>query len=80
MLLTLVPYVCMCAGLQPVLVHLSKNKSGKFSFNPISVNLMTEIFKVVFALTVLLFLVSWQWRAQQQWEQANGAAAHRHSH
>lgn len=46
------------AGLQPVLVHLSKNDKGKFSFNPISVNLMTEVFKVVFALIVLLILVS----------------------
>lgn len=45
-------------GLQPVLVHLSKNDKGKFSFNPISVNLMTEVFKVVFALIVLLVLVS----------------------
>jgi hypothetical protein len=41
-----------------VLVHLSKNDKGKFSFNPISVNLMVEIFKVVFALIVLLILVS----------------------
>jgi hypothetical protein len=46
------------AGLQPVLVHLSKNDKGKFSFNPLSVNLMTEVFKVVFALVVLLILVS----------------------
>lgn len=41
-----------------MLVHLSKNDKGKFSFNPISVNLMTEVFKVVFALIVLLVLVS----------------------
>jgi hypothetical protein len=41
-----------------VLVHLSKNDKGQFSFNPISVNLMTEVFKVVFALVVLLILVS----------------------
>ncbi|WIA30660.1 hypothetical protein OEZ86_000734 [Tetradesmus obliquus] len=54
--IALVASDCLLLGLQPVLVHLSKNKSGKFSFNPISVNLMTEIFKVVFALTVLLFL------------------------
>jgi hypothetical protein len=52
--------MCLRAGLQPVLVHLSKNKSGKFSFNPISVNLMTEVCKVIFALTVLLCLVSRQ--------------------
>jgi len=50
---------CSClTGLQPVLVHMSKNESGKFSFNPVSVNLMTEVFKVVFALIVLLVLVS----------------------
>jgi hypothetical protein len=48
----------LCAGLQPVLVHLSKNDKGKFSFNPISVNLMVEVFKVTFALIVLLILVS----------------------
>jgi len=48
----------LSVGLQPVLVHLSKNDKGKFSFNPISVNLMTEVFKVVFALIVLLVLVS----------------------
>lgn len=41
-----------------MLVHLSKNEKGQFSFNPISVNLLTEVVKVVFALVVLLFLVS----------------------
>jgi hypothetical protein len=41
-----------------VLVHLSKNAAGQFSFNPLSVNLMSEVFKVVFALAVLLALVS----------------------
>jgi hypothetical protein len=52
-------HLVLCsAGLQPVLVHLSKNDKGKFSFNPLSVNLMTEVFKVVFALVVLLILVS----------------------
>jgi hypothetical protein len=45
-------------GLQPVLVHLSKNKSGKFSFNPVSVNLLTELAKTTFAFCVLLALVS----------------------
>lgn len=64
------------AGLQPVLVHLSKNDKGKFSFNPLSVNLMVEVFKVVFALVVLLILVrnssskcsssSTPWRSRQQ--------------
>jgi hypothetical protein len=54
---------CCCllsagAGLQPVLVHLSKNKEGKFSFDPISVNLLTEVAKSLFALSVLLLVVS----------------------
>ena len=44
-------------GLQPVLVHLSKNKQGKFNFNPVSVNLLVELAKTVFALVVLLMLV-----------------------
>ena len=55
-----------------MLVHLSKNKSGKFSFNPISVNLMTEVAKVAFALIVLLCLVtavwtSWFWSFLVLW-------------
>eukprot|EP00879_Flechtneria_rotunda_P018869 GHRR01019806.1.p1 GENE.GHRR01019806.1~~GHRR01019806.1.p1 ORF type:complete len:305 (+),score=54.88 GHRR01019806.1:786-1700(+) len=54
--IALVASDCLLLGLQPVLVHLSKNKSGKFSFNPISVNLMTEVCKVIFALLVLLCL------------------------
>jgi hypothetical protein len=41
-----------------VLVHLSKNKDGKFSFDPISVNLLTEVAKSLFALGVLLLVVS----------------------
>lgn len=49
----------MAAGLQPVLVHLSKNKDGKFTFNPVSINLMVELAKSVFALLVLFVLVSW---------------------
>ena len=51
-------FVTGFAGLQPVLVHLSKNKDGKFSFDPISVNLLTELAKTIFALVVLLILVS----------------------
>ena len=49
---------CMLAGLQPVLVHMSKNKQGKFSFNPVSVNLMVEVSKTLFALVVLIIYVS----------------------
>lgn len=44
-----------------MLVHLSKNKSGKFSFNPVSVNLLTELTKTAFALAVLLVVVGACW-------------------
>eukprot|EP00877_Chromochloris_zofingiensis_P012402 jgi/Chrzof1/7415/Cz02g22130.t1 len=47
---------CILLGLQPVLVHLSKNKDGKFTFNPVSINLMVELAKSVFALLVLFVL------------------------
>jgi hypothetical protein len=47
----------LLSGLQPVLVHLSKNKAGGFSFNPLSVNLLTEVVKVMFALATLVALV-----------------------
>ncbi len=41
-----------------MLVHLSKNGSGSFSYNPVSVNFLTEVFKTLFALCMLLALVS----------------------
>ncbi|KAF3553116.1 hypothetical protein F2Q69_00014715 [Brassica cretica] len=44
---------CMLVGLQPVLVYMSK-VDGKFNFSPISVNFLTEIAKVVFAIVMLL--------------------------
>ncbi|KAH0933076.1 hypothetical protein HID58_010193 [Brassica napus] len=44
---------CMLVGLQPVLVYMSK-VDGKFNFSPISVNFLTEIAKVMFALVMLL--------------------------
>ncbi|KAF5783392.1 putative nucleotide-sugar transporter [Helianthus annuus] len=44
---------CMLVGLQPILVYMSK-VDGKFSFSPLSVNLLTEVAKVVFALVMLL--------------------------
>lgn len=47
---------CILLGLQPVLVHMSKNSSGKFSFDPVSVNFLTELTKTVVALCVLLVL------------------------
>ena len=45
---------CMLVGLQPVLVYMSK-VDGKFNFSPISVNFLTEIAKVIFAMVMLLF-------------------------
>ncbi|CAI9268633.1 unnamed protein product [Lactuca saligna] len=44
---------CMLVGLQPILVYISK-VDGKFKFSPISVNFLTEIAKVIFALVMLL--------------------------
>ncbi|CAH1452854.1 unnamed protein product [Lactuca virosa] len=43
----------MLVGLQPILVYMSK-VDGKFNFSPISVNFLTEVAKVVFALVMLL--------------------------
>jgi drug/metabolite transporter (DMT)-like permease len=43
----------MLVGLQPVLVYMSK-VDGKFNFSPISVNFLTEIAKVIFAIVMLL--------------------------
>ena len=45
------------AGLQPVLVHMSKNAQGTFSFNPLSINLLVELAKTAFALSILLAVV-----------------------
>ncbi|KAL4561040.1 hypothetical protein LXL04_033201 [Taraxacum kok-saghyz] len=44
---------CFIFLLQPILVYMSK-VDGKFKFSPISVNFLTEIAKVVFALVMLL--------------------------
>lgn len=46
------------AGLQPVLVHLSKNAQGKFSFNPVSINFLVEVVKTTFAIGMLILYVS----------------------
>lgn len=45
---------CMLVGLQPILVYMSK-VDGKFDFSPISVNFLTEVTKVFFAIIMLLF-------------------------
>ncbi|KAK4855648.1 hypothetical protein QYF36_009352 [Acer negundo] len=44
---------CMLVGLQPVLVYMSK-VDGRFNFSPISVNFLTEIAKVIFAIVMLI--------------------------
>ena len=56
LLLPLLP--ALPSGMQPVLVHLSKNKEGTYSFDPVSVNFMTEILKTVFAVVTLFIFVS----------------------
>ncbi|KAJ4748183.1 CMP-sialic acid transporter [Rhynchospora pubera] len=45
---------CILVGLQPILVYMSK-VNGKFEFSPVSVNFLTEITKVLFAVIMLLF-------------------------
>uniref|UniRef100_A0A061RYD9 Nucleotide-sugar transporter n=1 Tax=Tetraselmis sp. GSL018 TaxID=582737 RepID=A0A061RYD9_9CHLO len=47
---------CVLIGLQPILVHLSKDDTGHFAFNPVTVNLMTEVVKCIFAIGLLMFL------------------------
>ncbi|CAD5185556.1 unnamed protein product [Musa acuminata subsp. malaccensis] len=45
---------CILVGLQPILVYMCK-VDGKFKFSPISVNFLTEVAKVLFAIIMLLF-------------------------
>ncbi|XP_068646298.1 CMP-sialic acid transporter 2-like [Aristolochia californica] len=45
---------CVLVGLQPILVYMSK-VDGDFKFSPISVNFLTEIAKVLFAVVMLVF-------------------------
>ena len=46
---------CLLIGLAPVLVHMAKDPStGKFAFSPVSVNLLVEIVKTMFALGTLV--------------------------
>lgn len=45
---------CMLIGLAPVLVHMAKDEHGKFSFSPVSVNMLVEVVKTVFALCTLV--------------------------
>ena len=41
---------CLLVSFQPLLVHLSKSDDGTFAFDPISVNLLVECVKCVFAV------------------------------
>lgn len=45
---------CFLIGLAPVLVHMAKGADGKYAFSPISVNLLVEVAKTLFALVTLL--------------------------
>ncbi|XP_022742145.1 CMP-sialic acid transporter 3-like isoform X4 [Durio zibethinus] len=45
---------CILVGFQPILVYMSKVDGG-FKFSPISVNFLTEVTKVIFAIIMLLF-------------------------
>uniref|UniRef100_A0A0D9V917 CMP-sialic acid transporter 3 n=1 Tax=Leersia perrieri TaxID=77586 RepID=A0A0D9V917_9ORYZ len=47
---------CVLAGLQPILVYMCK-VDGKFKFSPVSVNFLTEITKIIFAI-IMLFIQS----------------------
>lgn len=42
--------------LQPILVYMSK-VDGRFKFSPVSVNFLTEVAKVIFAVVMLLIQV-----------------------
>ncbi|KAK6231121.1 hypothetical protein SCA6_001194 [Theobroma cacao] len=45
---------CVLVGFQPILVYMSK-VDGRFMFSPISVNFLTEVAKVLFAVVMLIF-------------------------
>ncbi|CAI5984654.1 unnamed protein product [Closterium sp. NIES-64] len=45
---------CFFIGMQPILVYMSK-VDGKFLFNPISVNFLSELFKFTFAIIIIFF-------------------------
>ena len=47
---------CFLIGLAPVLVHMSK-VDGKFPFHPVSINLLVEVAKTLFASAVLCLYV-----------------------
>lgn len=49
---------CFLIGLAPVLVHMSKGPDGKFPFHPVSINLLVEVAKTIFATVILMIYVS----------------------
>ena len=59
--IVLVASDCLLIGLQPILVHLTKNSRGGFAYHPVSVNFITEATKVLFAVVFLMVQVS-SWR------------------
>ena len=48
---------CFLIGLAPVLVHMSKGADGTFPFHPVSINLLVEATKTVFATIVIMIYV-----------------------
>ena len=46
---------CLLVSFQPLLVHLSKSADGTFAFDPISVNLLVECVKCVFAVCFIVY-------------------------
>lgn len=48
---------CCCIGLQPVLVHLSKNANEGYSYHPISVNILIDLVRLGFAIIMLTLYV-----------------------
>jgi len=56
--IVLVASDCLLIGLQPILVHLTKNRRGGFAYHPVSVNFITEATKVLFAVVFLMVQVS----------------------
>jgi len=55
-MLTVTTLLIVTLILQPILVFMSK-VDGKFQFSPISVNFLTEVMKVIFAIVMLIIQV-----------------------
>lgn len=48
---------CMLIGIQPILIHLSKNASSGYSYHPVSVTISVEAVKTVMAAAMLVIFV-----------------------